>query len=175
MAAPVATTMEAEGGPLGPGERWAPVGAVSAATAEEEEEDEEEAAAAGDGSVPRLRAERRRLQGALLALASHFAQVQFRLRQVARAAPAEQRRLLRELEEFAFRACPAPRAPVSARAPHPPHSPKPPPVPVTARPGHGAAVPGGCGGRGSGEGLEWPRQRQRGLGAGPGSRVVLTG
>ncbi|NXN28668.1 RUND1 protein, partial [Nycticryphes semicollaris] len=44
-------------------------------------------------------------------LASHFAQVQFRLRQVARAAPGEQRRLLRELEEFAFRACPAPRAP----------------------------------------------------------------
>ncbi|GAB0199141.1 RUN domain-containing protein 1 [Grus japonensis] len=104
--------MEAEGGPLGPGERWAPVGAVSAATAEEEEEEEEEAAAAAAGgspqSVPRLRAERRRLHGALLALASHFAQVQFRLRQVARAGPAEQQRLLRDLEDFAFRGCPAP-------------------------------------------------------------------
>ncbi|XP_030321669.1 RUN domain-containing protein 1 [Calypte anna] len=102
--------MEAESGPLGPGERWAPVGAVSAAEEEEEEEeegDEEEAAAGGSPrSVPRLRAERRRLQGALLALASHFAQVQFRLRQVARAAPGDQRRLLRELEEFAFRGCP---------------------------------------------------------------------
>ncbi|XP_074893074.1 RUN domain-containing protein 1 [Buteo buteo] len=116
--------MEAEGGPLGPGERWAPVGAVSAATEEDEEEEEEAAAAAGGSpqSVPRLRAERRRLHGALLALASHFAQVQFRLRQVARAGPAEQQRLLRDLEDFAFRGCPAPLAhglgdaPVSAPA-----------------------------------------------------------
>lgn len=114
--------MEGEGGPLGPGERWAPVGAVSAE--EDEDEEDEEAAAAGEESpesVPRLRAERRRLHGALLALASHFAQVQFRLRQVARAGPAEQQRLLRDLEDFAFRGCPAPlphglgAAPVSAR------------------------------------------------------------
>ncbi|XP_061333631.1 RUN domain-containing protein 1 isoform X2 [Pezoporus flaviventris] len=103
--------MEAEGGPLGPGERWAPVGAVSAAAeeeAEEEADEEEEAAGGSPQSVPRLRAERRRLHGALLALASHFAQVQFRLRQVARAGPGEQRRLLRDLEDFAFRGCPAP-------------------------------------------------------------------
>ncbi|NXM74484.1 RUND1 protein, partial [Serilophus lunatus] len=33
---------------------------------------------------------------------------QFRLRQVARAGPAEQQRLLRDLEDFAFRGCPAP-------------------------------------------------------------------
>uniref|UniRef100_A0A8D0FEP2 RUN domain-containing protein 1 n=1 Tax=Strix occidentalis caurina TaxID=311401 RepID=A0A8D0FEP2_STROC len=117
----------AEGGPLGPGERWAPVGAVSAAAAAEEDDEEEAAAAAGGSpqSVPRLRAERRRLQGALLALASHFAQVQFRLRQVARAGPAEQRRLLRDLEDFAFRGCPAPpprgpgAAPVSEPGPGP--------------------------------------------------------
>ncbi|NXR08150.1 RUND1 protein, partial [Semnornis frantzii] len=111
VAAAVRVAMEAEGGPLGPGERWAPVGAVSAATPEEDEEENEEAAAAAGGSpqsVPRLRAERCRLQGALLALASHFAQVQFRLRQVARAGPGEQQRLLRELEEFAFRGCPGP-------------------------------------------------------------------
>ncbi|XP_042332235.1 RUN domain-containing protein 1 [Sceloporus undulatus] len=82
----------------GPGERWAPVGAV--AEAEEEEEEAE------PGSPRSLRAERRRLHSALLALASHFAQVQFRLRQVARAGPAQQQRLLRELEEFAFRGCP---------------------------------------------------------------------
>uniref|UniRef100_A0A8B9E3M2 RUN domain containing 1 n=1 Tax=Anser cygnoides TaxID=8845 RepID=A0A8B9E3M2_ANSCY len=99
--------MEAEGGPGGPGERWAPVGAV---TAEEEEEEEEEEAAGSPRSVPRLRAERRRLHGALLALASHFAQVQFRLRQVARAGPGEQQRLIRDLEDFAFRGCPAPLA-----------------------------------------------------------------
>nr|XP_048685969.1 RUN domain-containing protein 1 isoform X2 [Caretta caretta] len=99
--------MEAEGGALGPGERWAPVGAVAG---------EAGAGAGGSGpgspggsprSLPRLRAERRRLHGALLALVSHFAQVQFRLRQVARAGPAEQQRLLRELEDFAFRGCPA--------------------------------------------------------------------
>uniref|UniRef100_A0A8C3MD98 RUN domain-containing protein 1 n=1 Tax=Geospiza parvula TaxID=87175 RepID=A0A8C3MD98_GEOPR len=101
--------MEGESGSLGPGERWAPVGAVSAEE-DEDEEDEEAAATGGDSaeSVPRLRAERRRLHGALLALASHFAQVQFRLRQVARAGPAEQQRLLRDLEDFAFRGCPAP-------------------------------------------------------------------
>ncbi|KAJ7421108.1 RUN domain-containing protein 1 [Willisornis vidua] len=102
--------MEAEGGASGPGERWAPVGAVSAEEEEEEEDDDDEVAA-GDRSpqsVARLQAERRRLHGALLALASHFAQVQFRLRQVARAGPAEQQRLLRDLEDFAFRGCPAP-------------------------------------------------------------------
>ncbi|XP_054986953.1 RUN domain-containing protein 1 [Sorex araneus] len=84
--------------------RWAPVGAVAAA----------EEAGAAPGSPPdspgrtlrRLRAERRRLDSALLALSSHFAQVQFRLRQVVRGAPAEQQRLLRELEDFAFRGCP---------------------------------------------------------------------
>ncbi|TFK10609.1 5-hydroxytryptamine receptor 5A [Platysternon megacephalum] len=107
--------MEAEGGALGPGERWAPVGAVA------DEGEGEAGAPCGPGSpgsgpgspggsprsLPRLRAERRRLHGALLALVSHFAQVQFRLRQVARAGPAEQQRLLRDLEDFAFRGCPA--------------------------------------------------------------------
>lgn len=95
--------------------RWAPVGAVAeagpgAAAFSEAAEDP----AAAPGSPPdspgralrRLRAERRRLDSALLALSSHFAQVQFRLRQVVRGAPAEQQRLLRELEDFAFRGCP---------------------------------------------------------------------
>lgn len=97
--------------------RWAPVGAVAeagpGATAFSEEMAAEEAGPA-PGSPPdspgrtlrRLRAERRRLDSALLALSSHFAQVQFRLRQVVRGAPAEQQRLLRELEDFAFRGCP---------------------------------------------------------------------
>ncbi|NXD25319.1 RUND1 protein, partial [Spelaeornis formosus] len=108
-AVPVAAAMEGEGGALGPGERWPPVGAVSAEE-DEDEEDEEATATGGESpqSVLRLRAEQRRLHGALLALASHFAQVQFRLRQVARAGPAEQQRLLRELEDFAFRGSPAP-------------------------------------------------------------------
>ncbi|XP_004859348.1 RUN domain-containing protein 1 isoform X2 [Heterocephalus glaber] len=95
--------------------RWAPVGAVAEAgsgTAAFSEAAEESGTAPGSppGSptraLRRLRAERRRLDSALLALSSHFAQVQFRLRQVVRGAPAEQQRLLRELEDFAFRGCP---------------------------------------------------------------------
>ncbi|CAH6776188.1 RUN domain-containing protein 1 [Phodopus roborovskii] len=97
--------------------RWAPVGAVAeagpgAAAFSEEAAAEEPGAAAGsppDATVRtlrRLQAERRQLDSALLALSSHFAQVQFRLRQVVRGAPAEQQRLLRELEDFAFRGCP---------------------------------------------------------------------
>ncbi|XP_040856275.1 RUN domain-containing protein 1 isoform X1 [Ochotona curzoniae] len=97
--------------------RWAPVGAV-AETGPGAAAFSEEAAAEDPGGAPgsppdspgrtlrRLRAERRRLDSALLALSSHFAQVQFRLRQVVRGAPAEQQRLLRELEDFAFRGCP---------------------------------------------------------------------
>ncbi|KAF5918059.1 RUN domain-containing protein 1 [Diceros bicornis minor] len=97
--------------------RWAPVGAVAeagpgAAAFSEEAAAEEPSAAPGSPpdspgrTLRRLRAERRRLDSALLALSSHFAQVQFRLRQVVRGAPAEQQRLLRELEDFAFRGCP---------------------------------------------------------------------
>lgn len=97
--------------------RWAPVGAVAeagpgAAAFSEAAAAEEPGAAPGSPpdspgrTLRRLRAERRRLDSALLALSSHFAQVQFRLRQVVRGAPAEQQRLLRELEDFAFRGCP---------------------------------------------------------------------
>ncbi|XP_016006425.2 RUN domain-containing protein 1 [Rousettus aegyptiacus] len=97
--------------------RWAPVGAVAeagpGATVFSGEAAAEEPGPT-PGSPPdspgrtlrQLRAERRRLDSALLALSSHFAQVQFRLRQVVRGAPAEQQRLLRELEDFAFRGCP---------------------------------------------------------------------
>ncbi|XP_023573708.1 RUN domain-containing protein 1 isoform X2 [Octodon degus] len=95
--------------------RWAPVGAVAeagpGAVAFSEAAEEPGAASGSPPDSPsralrRLRAERRRLDSALLALSSHFAQVQFRLRQVVRGAPAEQQRLLRELEDFAFRGCP---------------------------------------------------------------------
>ncbi|XP_007536893.2 LOW QUALITY PROTEIN: RUN domain-containing protein 1 [Erinaceus europaeus] len=108
---------EEESLPLCEAVRWAPVGAVAetrpGAAAFSEEAAAEEAGAAPisppdspDQTLRRLRAERRRLDSALLALSSHFAQVQFRLRQVVRGAPAEQQRLLRELEDFAFRGCP---------------------------------------------------------------------
>ncbi|MEJ1285444.1 RUN domain containing 1 [Cricetulus griseus] len=74
--------------------RWAPVGAVAEAGPGAAAFSEEAAAAAEEpgaaaGSPPdatvltlrRLQAERRQLDSALLALSSHFAQVQFRLRQ----------------------------------------------------------------------------------------------
>lgn len=97
--------------------RWAPVGAVAeagpgAAAFSEVTAAEEPGGAPGSSpdatvrTLRRLQAERRQLDSALLALSSHFAQVQFRLRQVVRGAPAEQQRLLRELEDFAFRGCP---------------------------------------------------------------------
>ncbi|XP_029429009.1 RUN domain-containing protein 1, partial [Rhinatrema bivittatum] len=55
----------------------------------------------------RLEDEQELLNSSLLALTSHFAQVQFRLRQVVRAAQSDEKeRLLRELEDFAFRGCP---------------------------------------------------------------------
>ncbi|XP_059938298.1 RUN domain-containing protein 1 [Mesoplodon densirostris] len=108
---------EEESLPLCEAVRWAPVGAVAeagpgAAAFSEEAAAEEPGAAPGSPpdspgrTLRRLRAERRRLDSALLALSSHFAQVQFRLRQVVRGAPAEQQRLLSELEDFAFRGCP---------------------------------------------------------------------
>uniref|UniRef100_UPI00358F4B52 RUN domain-containing protein 1 isoform X2 n=1 Tax=Myxine glutinosa TaxID=7769 RepID=UPI00358F4B52 len=71
-------------------------------------EEEGRRACGGDDEerVRVLEEERARLETALLALASRFAQLQFRLRQAARAPHAQHDRLMRDLEEFAFRACP---------------------------------------------------------------------
>uniref|UniRef100_A0A8C4VWL5 RUN domain-containing protein 1 n=1 Tax=Gopherus evgoodei TaxID=1825980 RepID=A0A8C4VWL5_9SAUR len=144
--------MEAEGGALGPGERWAPVGAVAEAEADEAEAGDPGGPGSPGGSprsLPRLRAERRRLHGALLALVSHFAQVQFRLRQVARAGPAEQQRLLRDLEDFAFRGCPAALGDGLGEAP------------VSAAGRAGAGLAGG--GRENQERIEARKEKQREL------------
>uniref|UniRef100_A0A3B5MSU8 RUN domain-containing protein 1 n=1 Tax=Xiphophorus couchianus TaxID=32473 RepID=A0A3B5MSU8_9TELE len=93
------------------GERWAPVGAV--ASPEEESggrprqrgsssaTDEEMAA-----RLMKLEEEQDLLNSSLLALTSHFAQVQFRLKQIVHAQSEEKERMLAELEEFAFRGCP---------------------------------------------------------------------
>ncbi|KAK9534616.1 hypothetical protein VZT92_007049 [Zoarces viviparus] len=98
------------------GERWAPVGAV--ASPEDESgsgspgqpkqrglssaaTDEEMAA-----RLEKLEEEQHLLNSSLLALTSHFAQVQFRLKQVVHAQTDEKERMLAELEEFAFRGCP---------------------------------------------------------------------
>lgn len=46
------------------------------------------------------------MNSSLIALTTHFAQVQFRLRQIVEAAPDEKEKLLKNLEEFAFRGIP---------------------------------------------------------------------
>ncbi|XP_063816159.1 RUN domain-containing protein 1 [Pseudophryne corroboree] len=102
-------------------ERWAPVGAVA------EEADERASVPehgiksegvvsgrlrSGTASVEmveklqRLEDEQELLNSSLLALTSHFAQVQFRLKQIVRAEGPEKERLLAELEDFAFKGCP---------------------------------------------------------------------
>jgi predicted transcriptional regulator len=53
-----------------------------------------------------LEQEHEQLSSSLMSLTTHFAQVQFRLKQVVAAADEDKDRLLRELEEFAFRGCP---------------------------------------------------------------------
>ncbi|TMS15499.1 RUN domain-containing protein 1 [Larimichthys crocea] len=54
----------------------------------------------------KLEEEQDLLNSSLLALTSHFAQVQFRLKQIVHAQSEEKERMLAELEEFAFRGCP---------------------------------------------------------------------
>lgn len=53
-----------------------------------------------------LEEEQEQLNSSLIALTSHFAQVQFRLKQIVDANSDERERLLKELEEFAFRGIP---------------------------------------------------------------------
>ncbi|XP_044174728.1 RUN domain-containing protein 1-like [Acropora millepora] len=64
-----------------------------------------------------LEEEQEELNGSLLALTSHFAQVQFRLKQVVSAPVETRERLLMELEEFAFQGCPDVRGPHSKKSP----------------------------------------------------------
>lgn len=98
----------------GAGERWAPVGAVASPKDENRSgcaenslhgftlaSDEEMAA-----RLRRLEEEQGLLNSSLLALTSHFAQVQFRLKQIVHAQSEEKERMLAELEEFAFKGCP---------------------------------------------------------------------
>ncbi|XP_028675618.2 RUN domain-containing protein 1 [Erpetoichthys calabaricus] len=97
------------------GERWAPVGAV--ANPEDEEDSEgkirtteprRRTSTPGDmaDKLRRLEEEQELLNSSLLALTSHFAQVQFRLKQIVHAHTEDRERLLVELEDFAFRGCP---------------------------------------------------------------------
>ncbi|KAJ8264555.1 hypothetical protein GJAV_G00150650 [Gymnothorax javanicus] len=98
-------------------ERWAPVGAVASPKDEEPKDEQREAfepTRAGSLSsvmemsekLHKLEEEQEMLNSSLLALTSHFAQVQFRLKQIVHAQSDEKERMLLELEEFAFKGCP---------------------------------------------------------------------
>ncbi|KAF5895108.1 RUN domain-containing protein 1-like isoform X2, partial [Clarias magur] len=119
-----AEASDSEAAVTGAGERWAPVGAVA-----NPEDERGGQSPAGRGGAPageeaematrlrRLEDEHEQLHSSLLALTSHFAQVQFRLKQIVHGQDEEQDRdsMLRELEEFAFRGCPHV---LGCRAPH---------------------------------------------------------
>ncbi|KAM3726318.1 RUN domain-containing protein [Dirofilaria immitis] len=78
-------------------ERWAPAG---------ESSDELQAVQIDEQIRFReLEEEQERLNSSLLSLSTHFAQVQFRLKQISKADASERDRLLKELEDFAFRGC----------------------------------------------------------------------
>uniref|UniRef100_UPI003AABDB2F RUN domain-containing protein 1 n=1 Tax=Centroberyx gerrardi TaxID=166262 RepID=UPI003AABDB2F len=111
------STSDSEGVFAGAGERWAPVGAVASP-------EDESGSGSGSAAQPRQRGsssaaeedtaarmrkleeEQDLLNSSLLALTSHFAQVQFRLKQIVHAQSEEKERMLADLEEFAFKGCP---------------------------------------------------------------------
>lgn len=96
-------------------ERWPPLGAAN--PAENGGKNSEFSRKSDPEKIRDLEDEQEELNGSLLALTSHFAQVQFRLKQVV-AAPTETReRLLMELEEFAFQGCPDVRGPKAKESP----------------------------------------------------------
>ncbi|XP_043530940.1 RUN domain-containing protein 1 isoform X2 [Chiloscyllium plagiosum] len=98
------------------GERWAPVGAVASPEETERAAVPTEVGLVCGGAgvavmaekMQRLESEQELLNSSLLALTSHFAQVQFRLKQIVNAQSDEKERLLKELEDFAFKGCPQP-------------------------------------------------------------------
>ncbi|KAH9495176.1 RUN domain-containing protein 1 [Bulinus truncatus] len=91
-----------EGGNDRPTERWAPLGAaVSPSPSPYEPRHSIES-----DELQRLEEEQEQLNSSLLALTTHFAQVQFRLKQIVNAEPDDKEILLKELEEFAFKGIP---------------------------------------------------------------------
>lgn len=106
------TPSDSEALVTGAGERWAPVGAVANPEDECSQSPEGHGAPAGEAEMAtrlrRLEDEHEQLHSSLLALTSHFAQVQFRLKQIVHGQSEEKdkEKMLKELEEFAFRGCP---------------------------------------------------------------------
>ncbi|XP_050579911.1 RUN domain-containing protein 1 [Bombus affinis] len=91
------------------GERWAPVGANDGDNDFADEYkyvDNMENLSYDMERLKVLEEEQEMLNSSLIALTTHFAQVQFRLRQIVDAPANEKETLLKELEEFAFRGIP---------------------------------------------------------------------
>ncbi|XP_033753271.1 RUN domain-containing protein 1-like isoform X2 [Pecten maximus] len=84
-----------------PTERWAPLGAAATSPVPG-------AAAEADHieQLEKLEEEQEQLNSSLLALTTHFAQVQFRLKQIVSADADDKEVLLKELEQFAFKGIP---------------------------------------------------------------------
>lgn len=87
-----------------PTERWAPLGAVS--NPEPTSSVSEHSHLSESDELKRLEEEQEQLNSSLLALTTHFAQVQFRLKQIVSAENEDKETLLKELEEFAFKGIP---------------------------------------------------------------------
>ncbi|XP_012278847.1 RUN domain-containing protein 1 [Orussus abietinus] len=91
------------------GERWAPVGANDGDNDFSDEFKYSTCLENISYDMERLKVleeEQETLNSSLIALTTHFAQVQFRLRQIVDAPTEEKESLLKELEEFAFRGIP---------------------------------------------------------------------
>lgn len=86
-----------------PPERWAPVGSSEI---DDAWDDPETCSLSEFERMRHLEEEQEQLNTSLVALTTHFAQVQFRLRQIVNASQEEKEELLKELEEFAFRGIP---------------------------------------------------------------------
>ncbi|XP_059142170.1 RUN domain-containing protein 1-like [Physella acuta] len=85
-----------------PTERWAPLGAAVSPSPSPYEPRR----ASDCEELRRLEEEQEQLNSSLLALTTHFAQVQFRLKQIVSAEAEDKETLLKELEEFAFKGIP---------------------------------------------------------------------
>lgn len=98
-------------------ERWPPLGAAVDNIAENGVKNSEPQPKSDHERLRDLEEEQEELNGSLLALTNHFAQVQFRLKQVVSAPVETRERLLMELEEFAFQGCPDVRGPHAKASP----------------------------------------------------------
>ncbi|KAL5007222.1 hypothetical protein ScPMuIL_016028 [Solemya velum] len=85
-----------------PTERWAPLGAATSPAPSHTEDSHP----SETEQLQKLEEEQEQLNSSLLALTTHFAQVQFRLKQIVTAATEDKEGLLKELEEFAFKGIP---------------------------------------------------------------------